>query len=153
LDSGGQSVESWLQKQSAFKYMKKIDPQDPELFFDGTDLRIMLSEEPIPTLPEASVVVDIQGTINLYTAQSLNYILDKLIDREVKNLFLNLSKMTYIDSSGLGALMGFHAKFQKLGGYLKLFSPSGTVNKIMEITKLKAILSVYETIEEAIETV
>ena len=131
--------------------MKAIDLQDAEFRYDGNDLQICLRKDDLPEqIPDSSVILEIDGIINLYTTQSLSQIVDNLIKRDIKNLFFNLSKVKYIDSSGLGAIMGFHVRLNKLGGYLKIFSPSSTVDKVMKMIKLKSILAVYETVEEAI---
>ena len=59
-----------------------------------------------------------------------------------KNVLLNLAEVSYIDSSGLGQLIGSYATITNRGGEMKLLNLPKKVNDLMQITKL---LTVFET--------
>lgn len=127
-----------------------IDLNDPEFQYDGSELQVSLRKDIPKGMPDLSVILEIDGIINLYTTHSLGQIIENLIDRGIRIFFLNLKNVKFIDSSGLGAIMGFHVKLGKMNGHLKIFSPSSIVEKVMKMIKLQSVLAVYETVEEAI---
>ena len=60
----------------------------------------------ITTRPKGEVVIlDISGEIDLYNAPEIKDIINKLIEEKKYNVIINLEKVSYIDSSGIGALI------------------------------------------------
>jgi anti-sigma B factor antagonist len=89
------------------------------------------------------VILDLIGSITL--GDSLTVLRDEvkeLLDSGHKNILLNLAEVRYIDSSGLGQLVGSYATVTNHGGRLKLLGLGQKVNEVMQITKL---LTVFET--------
>jgi|SRR5579859_1456245 len=78
--------------------------------------------------------------------------------REVKEIFedgepqilLNLSDVPYVDSGGVGALVGLYTSAKNAGGDLKIACPTAKVNSVLEITKLIPVLGVYSDENDAI---
>jgi anti-sigma B factor antagonist len=66
-----------------------------------------------------------------------------------KQIVLNLAGVPYIDSSGVGTLVGIFASAKAAGVTLKLAGLSGRVKDVLVITKLGSIFEVYETAEDA----
>ncbi len=71
----------------------------------------------------------------------------------IKNIIINLGEVRYINSSGVGVLITILTKFRNAGGEVYLVNPSEHVQKLLIITKLKAIFSIEDTIETAIEKI
>jgi anti-sigma B factor antagonist len=69
-----------------------------------------------------------------------------------ENILLNLEKVSYIDSSGLGELIAGYVALQKNGGTLKLLRLNAKVQELMMITKLLTVFEVYESEEEAVSS-
>jgi anti-sigma B factor antagonist len=67
-----------------------------------------------------------------------------------KNIVLNLSKVTEIDSSGLGALVTAHSSVKSGGGTLRLCNLGSRSNELLQITKLYTIFEVSDTEEDAV---
>jgi anti-sigma B factor antagonist len=61
-----------------------------------------------------------------------------------KNILLNLAEVSYIDSSGLGQLIGSYATITDRGGQMKLLNLQKKVTDLMQITKL---LTIFETFD------
>jgi anti-sigma B factor antagonist len=61
-----------------------------------------------------------------------------------KNILLNLAEVSYIDSSGLGQLIGSYASITDRGGQLKLLALQKRVTDLMQITKLLVIFETYD---------
>ncbi|MBI3190002.1 MAG: STAS domain-containing protein [Ignavibacteriales bacterium] len=72
-----------------------------------------------------------------------------LIEQGNKFLVINLMKVNYINSSGIGALIGAHASYTKIDGEVKLAGLSNNVQNLLVVTKLIDIFDTHDTVEEA----
>jgi anti-sigma B factor antagonist len=73
-----------------------------------------------------------------------------LMSEGSKNVVIDLSKVKWLNSSGLGALMGALTTLRGEGGDLKLANTSEKIQSLLMITKLMSIFETYETIEQAV---
>ncbi len=99
-----------------------------------------------------AVILDVDGEIDLYNAPVLKDIIDKNIDAQKYNIIINLAKVSYIDSSGIGALISSLSKLKKYQGGLKIINVTGSVKKVFELTKLTSFFEIYEDENEAIKS-
>jgi anti-sigma B factor antagonist len=65
-------------------------------------------------------------------------------------IVINLNGVHYIDSGGLGILVGLYVSARNRGGELKLVNPSQRVRDLLRQTKLDTVISVYRNDEEAV---
>lgn len=82
-------------------------------------------------------------------------ILDKAsnaIHDNIRVCVIDISKLRYINSSGIGVLITILTKFRNKGGEVYLMKPSETVQKLLVITKLNAIFQIIQKEEEAFKT-
>lgn len=90
------------------------------------------------------VILDLNGRITLgETAASLRDTIRELLDGGQKNILLNLAEVSYIDSSGLGQLVGSFATVTSHGGQLKLLNLQTKLHELMQVTKLITVLDTY----------
>lgn len=68
---------------------------------------------------------------------------------ESKQLVLDLGKVSYIDSSGLGVLVGLYSTATKVGGGIKLANLNPGLEDILQITKVFTVFEVFERAEDA----
>jgi len=121
---------------------------------DAGDMQILKILEPVSGLTqEISIVIKITGEINLYSSQHIKEYIETLLKEGKTIFFIELSDVSYIDSSGLGVFLGIHSKIYKSGGGIHLCSPSTKVNYVLELTKLRGLLNVFDSLEEAFEAV
>jgi anti-sigma B factor antagonist len=93
-------------------------------------------------------VMDIAGRITLGDgSSSLRDTLRDLIGKNQKKILLNLSEVSYIDSSGIGELVSGFTTVTNQGGQLKLLGLTKRVQDLLQITKLYTVFDVHE--EEA----
>jgi anti-sigma B factor antagonist len=98
------------------------------------------------------IILDLDGKIKLGEGcAELHKILRSLIEKGEKRVLLNLEKVTYIDSSGLGELVSGYAAFKRIGGEMKLLNLSANVHQLMTLTKLLTVFEIYETEAAAVE--
>jgi anti-sigma B factor antagonist len=91
------------------------------------------------------VILDLNGQIRLGESNiNLHNAIRDLADAGEKKILINLAKVTHIDSSGLGELVGGYATMEKLGGNMKLVNLNDRVTELIMITKLLTVFDVYE---------
>lgn len=73
---------------------------------------------------------------------------NEAIAQKVLSCVIDISKLRYINSSGIGVLITILTKFRNKGGEVYLFKPSENVQKLLVITKLNAIFQVIHSEEE-----
>ncbi len=71
---------------------------------------------------------------------------------ESKKIVINLADTTYIDSGGLGTLVGLYSSAQNSGGTVKLAKLQQRVIDLLQVTKLLTVFDVYDTEEGAVKS-
>ncbi len=91
------------------------------------------------------LIVILRGEIDHHTAVGVRGEIDALIYEErPRKTVLDMSAIDFMDSSGLGLIMGRYALMQKIGGDLTLKSPNSRVKKIFELAGLERIIKTEE---------
>jgi anti-sigma B factor antagonist len=75
-----------------------------------------------------------------------------LIEQGNKKLILDLGGVTYINSSGIGALVSIHSQYQKAQGKIKLCNMGKGVQNVFVITKLTSVFEIDEDREKAVKS-
>ncbi|MDZ7720453.1 MAG: STAS domain-containing protein [Balneolaceae bacterium] len=83
-------------------------------------------------------------------AVSLNEELHELIEKEKTNVVVDLGKVKFMNSSGLGMLIGALTTMKKAGGDLRIANPTDKIESLLIITKLITVFKHYKTLDEAI---
>jgi anti-sigma B factor antagonist len=90
-------------------------------------------------------VVDMSGRITLGEGGVvLRETIHNLLDKGDKKILLNLGDISYIDSSGIGELIGAFTSVRKQGGDLKLLNLTKKVKDLLQITKLYTVFDVKD---------
>ncbi len=100
---------------------------------------------------EGVAIVDLNGKITLgENTGILRDELRSLLAKGTKNIVLNMADVGYVDSAGLGELVGAYTTATNQGGSLKLLHLQGKMKDLMQITKLHTIFSSYEDEKAAV---
>jgi anti-sigma B factor antagonist len=94
-------------------------------------------------------VVEIHGTIDVYTASSLGQTIQSLIEDGCAGIVLDMSSVGRLDSSGLGTLVGNAKSMASNGGAIWLVGMSYRVRKTLEITNLARYFRITDSIDRA----
>lgn len=94
-------------------------------------------------------IVDITGNLVFgEESAALHDVISGLLKKGQKQILLNLAGVEYMDSMGMGSLVGASASVRKQGGELKLLNLSNKVADVMHITRLYTVFDIM-TDEEA----
>jgi len=98
-------------------------------------------------------IVDLAGRITLGEGSGLlrNTIKD-LVTGGQKNILVNLKDVTYLDSAGLGELVGSYASVTNAGGNIKLLNAQSKVHDLLQITKLYTVFAAFDDEPEALRS-
>jgi anti-sigma B factor antagonist len=97
-------------------------------------------------------VIEVKGSLvgGEETDELRNAVAD-FIEQGSKKLIIDLSKVTYLNSTAIGVLVSAHTTFAKNKGRVKLCGINKNINNIFVITKLTLVFDVAETREEAVQ--
>lgn len=96
-------------------------------------------------------IFDLKGSLtgNEETDELRSSVAD-FLEQGNKYLVINLQKVNYVNSTGIGAIIGAHASYRKSGGEVRLAGVGSHVRNLLAVTRLVDIFEVFETVEEAI---
>ena len=96
-------------------------------------------------------ILDMDGKITIGEGSvALRTAIRRLLEENKKKILLNLAKVGYIDSSGIGELVSSYTAINKEGGELKLLNLTQKLQDLLTITKLLTVFDVYESEDEAL---
>ncbi len=98
-------------------------------------------------------VVDLSGRVTLGEGSGLvrNTIKD-LLNKDANKILLNLAEVSYMDSAGLGELVGSYASVTNAGGKIKLVNAQGKVSEVLTITKLYTVFESFQNEDSAVRS-
>jgi anti-sigma B factor antagonist len=95
-------------------------------------------------------VVAVRGEIDLFTAPELKQVLTDAIEGGERRVVVDLSGVSFLDSTALGVLIGTVKRLRSRGGALALVNTDPTIAKTFEITGLDQIFTILDTRDDAI---
>ncbi len=95
-------------------------------------------------------VIELSGEVDAYTSARFREIMLDIIDSDGANLVINMTDVEYIDSSGLGALVGGLKRVSERDGKIVIVCDKPQVKKVFEITGLEKVFPIYDSVEDAV---
>lgn len=97
-----------------------------------------------------TTVVRPHGSIDDMGAHHLGEALVAQMDQGARSIVVDMSDVSFITSSCLGAFMMAHKRLRKCGGGLRIANAQPLVREVLQITKLARLFGVYDSVEQAI---
>jgi anti-sigma B factor antagonist len=104
-------------------------------------------------LGDDAYVISLAGEVDLYTAPEFKQQLLEVIGQGGKQVIVDFSDTTFIDSTTLGVLVGGVKRLRTNEGQLSLVCSDRNITKIFEITGLDRVFTIYPTRDEAVANV
>jgi anti-sigma B factor antagonist len=98
---------------------------------------------------EGTLVFKLRGSLDLATAPTVRAALSEATETGSKSLIVDLSQLEFLDSTGLGVLIGAHRRTAERGGTFRLIATEGPISRLLNITGLIAVFGVYHSEEDA----
>lgn len=100
-----------------------------------------------------SVVIEFKGNVmGGPDAVSLNEKLHELIDADKTNVVVDLGKVKFMNSSGLGMLIGGLTTMRKAGGDLRIANATDKIESLLIVTKLITVFKHFDSVDKAVES-
>src|SRR5213593_1172944 len=99
---------------------------------------------------DSTYVIALAGEVDLYTAPEFKQQLLDVIAKGAKDVVVDFTNTTFIDSTTLGVLVGGVKRLRANGGQLSLVCSDRNITKIFEITGLDRVFAIHATREEAL---
>jgi len=93
--------------------------------------------------PEPNLLV-LQGEIDLHASPRVRHAAAQLLEQQQPRILVDLSGVTYMDSSGIAVLIETMQRAQSYGGQLALFGVPPRVRTVFEIAQLDQVLNLYQ---------
>jgi len=122
---------------------------------DGCDNGCMAQEESVDLKldhynKDGIEIVDVEGEIDVYTAPRLRELLIDLVNKNHYQLVVNMEKVEFLDSTGLGVLVGGLKRVRAHDGSLALVCTQERILKSFRITGLTKVFGIHDTVDDAI---
>ncbi len=104
----------------------------------------------VDTPADQVAVLHIEGRLDLATAAEVKKAILQAVDGGRPHVVVDLKAVPFIDSSGLGALIGGLRAARTAGGDLRIANPGPQARMILELTTLDRVLATHDTIEAAL---
>jgi anti-sigma B factor antagonist len=96
------------------------------------------------------VVLEIGGEVDVYTAPQVRERLVEVVGAGDTRVVVDLARVDFLDSTGLGVLVGAHRRLRAAGGSLTLVCSHERLLKIFRITGLDTVFDIRSSVEDAV---
>ncbi len=93
---------------------------------------------------EGIPVIELSGELDSYTCSLFRDAVKEVIEQGNPNVVVNMSNVEYIDSSGLGTLVGGLKRASEKGGRIAVVSSENQICKVLEITGLEKVFPIFK---------
>ncbi|WP_054692795.1 anti-sigma F factor antagonist [Syntrophomonas palmitatica] len=98
-----------------------------------------------------TLVVKLKGEMDLLIADKLRKEIDmRLEESNIKNLIINLERVSFIDSSGLGVILGRYKKISSASGRMFIVGANPAVEKILVFSGINKLVPIYTNEQDII---
>jgi anti-sigma B factor antagonist len=101
---------------------------------------------------DSTPVLSVRGEIDVSTAPELRDRLLGVAQDGYSTVVVDLSEVTFLDSTALGVLVSGLKRFRSAGGDLRLVVTGRNVTKVLEITGLVEVFPIFDSVSEAVST-
>jgi anti-anti-sigma factor len=103
------------------------------------EFRVKVIKSPDGTM---ATLAEVDGSIDASTILQFQQVMDKLVERGVKNLILDCTNVKYINSTGLGTLLKYADTFESIGGHIAFCRVPSKVMLVMEMLGFNALFNI-----------
>ncbi len=97
-----------------------------------------------------TVIIMVSGEIDHHTSKELRWQTESAyIDMSVKNIIFHFENVTFMDSSGIGMLIGRYKQLQSIGGKISVVSANEKITEIMKFSGVSKLIPLFDTMEDA----
>src|SRR5690242_11413290 len=96
-----------------------------------------------------ALLFKLRGSLDLATAPTVRAALSEATDKGAHDVIVDLTQLEFLDSTGLGVLIGAQRRAAEHGGSFRLVIGDGPIARLLNITGLISVLGVYRSVDDA----
>lgn len=101
---------------------------------------------------DGTLIVRVTGELDHHSAAEIRQRTDdKVTSEHVQTLIFDFSNLTFMDSSGIGVVIGRYKLMKSLGGNIRLISSNKAVDKMLELSGIVKLIPVCQSVDEAMK--
>ena len=98
------------------------------------------------------LVVSLSGELDHHTAKEVKNLIEEVVkNRGVKNLVFDFTNLTFMDSSGIGVVIGRYKLIHSIGGKLAIAGAQKNVSKLLYMSGINKIIELFDCADDAIK--
>lgn len=100
------------------------------------------------------LIVHMAGELDHHSAEEVRSKIDDRLDRdEITKLILDFSNVTFMDSSGIGVVIGRYKKLSLKKGKVCIANVNNSVKRVFDLSGMFKIIKLYENVEQALKSI
>lgn len=97
-------------------------------------------------------LLNVEGVIKLgESAEFFAQALEQALSEESGHVLVDFSRINYIDSTGIGELVGYLGRFQDVNRKLILVRPSERIRRLLDIAQLTPLFTIHDSLDAALD--
>ena len=105
------------------------------------------------TIRKKALIVSLSGELDHHTAKDVKNLIEEVIkNRGVVNLIFDFTNLTFMDSSGIGVVIGRYKLIRSLGGKVTIASPARNVKKLLSMSGINKIIEIFDDVDSALNS-
>ncbi|MGL4991455.1 MAG: anti-sigma F factor antagonist [Sarcina sp.] len=100
------------------------------------------------------MIAELSGELDHHSAQEVRSKIDDRLDRfNIKKLIFDFSEVSFMDSSGIGVIIGRYKKLSVRSGIVAIANVPDSIKRIFELSGIFKVIKVFSSIDEAINNI
>ncbi|MDO4618553.1 MAG: anti-sigma F factor antagonist [Clostridia bacterium] len=100
---------------------------------------------------EENLIIYVSGELDHHTASNLREEVDEILSGNIQNIIFEFSSLVFMDSSGIGFIMGRYKKIANKGGEVIIVNPTPQVKRILEMSGILTIIKIVPDVKKALK--
>ncbi len=100
-----------------------------------------------------TLIVSLSGELDHHSAKEVKDMVEEVIKNHgVLNLIFDFSNLTFMDSSGIGIVVGRYKLISAMGGKVAIVSKNRIINRLLTMSGILKLMNAYDSVETALTT-
>ncbi|SKA88296.1 anti-anti-sigma regulatory factor, SpoIIAA [Clostridium sp. USBA 49] len=103
---------------------------------------------------DEKLIVHMSGELDHHSAEEVRNKIDDRLDRDnIEKLILDFTNVTFMDSSGIGVVIGRYKKLSMKKGEVCITNVNNSVKRVFDLSGMFKIIKLYENVEQALKSI
>ncbi|MBQ4515966.1 MAG: anti-sigma F factor antagonist [Clostridia bacterium] len=101
-----------------------------------------------------TLIAALSGELDHHSAKTVKDMLETaIVNKSAQNMVFDLTNLTFMDSSGIGLMIGRYKLITSIGGKVCIVSKSKTLNRLISMSGVTKLMDIYQSTDDAVKSV